>query len=166
LPHPNLTARRRYSDGTVIRIMPGSRVHPGMKTSSRPRSTASHMRLATRSGGTAVLGWVDDMPGLMGAADVLIDNAAGQTALQALAAGLPVVGYRPIPGHGAEGVQRMADLGLTDYARAPRPLLQSLAALSTPGSHRRHRIAAGRGLFDADIDGVHCLESLAGLRRA
>ena len=84
----------------------------------------------------------------MGAADVLIDNAAGQTALQALAAGLPVVGYRPIPGHGAEGVQRMADLGLTDYARGPGPLLRSLAALSTPGPRRHLRIAAGRGLFD------------------
>jgi UDP-N-acetylglucosamine:LPS N-acetylglucosamine transferase len=116
--------------------------------------------------GAAVLGWVDDMPGLMGAADVLIDNAAGQTALQALAAGLPVVGYRPIPGHGADGVQRMADLGLTDYARGPGPLLRSLAALSAPGPHRRHRIAAGRALFDADTDAVDCLESLAGLRRA
>ena len=113
-----------------------------------------------------VLGWVDDMPGLMAAADVLIDNAAGQTALQSLAVGLPVVGYRPIPGHGAEGVQRMADLGLTDYARGPGLLLQSLAALSMPGPHRRHRIAAGRGLFDADTDSVYCLESLAGLRRA
>jgi UDP-N-acetylglucosamine:LPS N-acetylglucosamine transferase len=115
--------------------------------------------------GAVVLGWVDDMPALLGAADVLIDNAAGQTALQALAAGLPVVGYRPIPGHGAEGVRRMADLGLTDYARAPRPLLRSLAALSTPGPYRRQRIAAGRGLFDAGADGVACLESLAGPRR-
>jgi len=111
--------------------------------------------------GAVILGWVDDMPGLMGAADVLIDNAAGQTALQALAAGLPVVGYRPIPGHGAEGVRRMADLGLTDYARGPGPLLRSLAALSAPGPHRRHRIAAGRGLFDTGTDGVACLESLA-----
>jgi hypothetical protein len=115
--------------------------------------------------GAAVLGWVDDMPGLLAAADVLIDNAAGQTALQGLAAGLPVVGYRPIPGHGAEGVERMADLGLTDYARGPGALLRSLAALSVPGPYRRQRIAAGRALFDAGADGVACLESLAGLRR-
>jgi|tagenome__1003787_1003787.scaffolds.fasta_scaffold20978358_4 GAF domain-containing protein len=51
-PHPNRTARRRYSAGRVTRIIPGSRVQPGMKTSSRPRSTASHIRPATRSGGT------------------------------------------------------------------------------------------------------------------
>ncbi len=115
--------------------------------------------------GAVVLGWIEDMPGLLGAADVLIDNAAGQTALQALAVGLPVVGYRPIPGHGAEGVQRMADLGLTDYARGPGPLLRSVAALSMPGPCRRQRITAGRGLFDAGADSVACLESLAGLGR-
>ena len=109
-----------------------------------------------------VLGWVDDMPGLMGAADVLVDNAAGQTALQALAAGLPVVGYQPIPGHGAEGVRRMADLGLSSYARGPGQLLGSLGALCTPGPHRGRRIAAGRALFAADTNGPARLESLAG----
>lgn len=52
--------------------------------------------------GVLALGWVTDMPGLLHAARALIDNAAGQTAVQALAAGLPVVGHRPIPGHGAD----------------------------------------------------------------
>jgi UDP-N-acetylglucosamine:LPS N-acetylglucosamine transferase len=115
--------------------------------------------------GAAGLGWVDDMPGLMGAADVLIDNAAGQTALQALAAGLPVVGYQPIPGHGAEGVRRMADLGLSDYACGPGQLLSALQALCPPGPHRGRRIAAGRALFAADADAVTCLESLGGQRQ-
>jgi UDP-N-acetylglucosamine:LPS N-acetylglucosamine transferase len=111
--------------------------------------------------GAAVLGWVDDMPGLMSAADVLIDNAAGQTALQALAVGLPVVGYQPIPGHGAEGVRRMADLGLSDYAHGAGGLLCSLRALCQPNPYRDQRIAAGRALFAADADAVGCLESLA-----
>lgn len=112
--------------------------------------------------GASILGWVDDMPGLMGAADVLIDNAAGQTALQALAAGLPVVGYQPIPGHGAEGVRRMAGLGLSDYARGPGQLLGSLRALCPPGPDRDRRIAVGRALFAGGADGATCLESLAG----
>jgi UDP-N-acetylglucosamine:LPS N-acetylglucosamine transferase len=111
--------------------------------------------------GAAVLGWVDDMPGLMSAADVLIDNAAGQTALQALAVGLPVVGYQPIPGHGAEGVRRMADLGLSDYAHDAGGLLCSLRALCQPNPYRDQRIAAGRALFAADADAVGCLEFLA-----
>lgn len=109
----------------------------------------------------AALGWVEDMPGLLGAADVLLDNAAGQTALQALAAGLPVVGYQPIPGHGAEGVERMAGLGLSDYARGPGALLACLRAMTAPGPDRRRRIAAGRSLFTAGADAVACLESLA-----
>jgi UDP-N-acetylglucosamine:LPS N-acetylglucosamine transferase len=114
--------------------------------------------------GAAVLGWVDDMPGLMSASDVLMDNAAGQTALQALAVGLPVVGYQPIPGHGAEGVRRMADLGLSDHARGAGDLLSSLRALCPPNPHRDQRIAAGRALFATDTDAVACLEAL--VRRA
>jgi len=145
----------------TVRLLAGAGYRPVVLCGKNER--LRHDLLAVPS--AAVLGWVDDMPALLGAADVLIDNAAGQTALQALAAGLPVVGYRPIPGHGAEGVQRMADLGLTDYARGPRPLLRSLAALSAPGPYRRQRIAAGRRLFDAGADGVACLESLAGPRR-
>ena len=80
--------------------------------------------------------------------------------MQALAAGLPVVGYQPIPGHGAEGVRRMAGLGLSDYARDPGQLLGSLRALCAPGPHRGWRIAAGRALFTA-ADAPACLESLA-----
>jgi UDP-N-acetylglucosamine:LPS N-acetylglucosamine transferase len=108
-----------------------------------------------------VLGWVDDLPGLMGASDVLVDNAAGQTALQALAVGLPVIGYQPIPGHGAESVSRMAGLGLSDHARDPGQLLGFLTALCAPGPRRERRVVAGRALFAADADSVACLESLA-----
>jgi UDP-N-acetylglucosamine:LPS N-acetylglucosamine transferase len=94
-----------------------------------------------------VLAWVEDMPALMRAASALIDNAAGQTAMEALAAGLPVVGYRPIPGHGADGVRVMARLGLSSYARDEEELLSSLWALARPGTTRERRIAAGRAMF-------------------
>ncbi|MFD7919333.1 galactosyldiacylglycerol synthase [Streptomyces sp. NPDC059740] len=87
--------------------------------------------LAGRSSVLA-LGWVDDMPGLLAAGHALVDNAAGQTALEALAAGVPVVGYRPIPGHGAEGVRCMAALGLTSYAADSWGLLRALDDLTWP----------------------------------
>ncbi|MDT3400861.1 galactosyldiacylglycerol synthase, partial [Streptomyces sp. B1866] len=106
-------------------------------------------RLAAEPGAVA-LGWVDDVPGLMAAARALVDNAAGQTAVQALAAGLPVVGYRPIPGHGAAGVRRMAAEGLTDHAPDPGRLVASLDALTADGPVRERRIAVGRALFRAD----------------
>ncbi|QLH26072.1 galactosyldiacylglycerol synthase [Streptomyces sp. Rer75] len=95
----------------------------------------------------AALGWEPDLPGLLAATRALVDNAAGQTALEALATGVPVVGYRPIPGHGREGVRRMAALGLTDHAADSSELLRLLDALTAPSALRERRIAAGRRLF-------------------
>ncbi|MGV9389813.1 MGDG synthase family glycosyltransferase [Streptomyces olivaceus] len=107
-------------------------------------------RTLARARGVLALGWVRDMPGLLQAAHALVDNAAGQTAVQALAAGLPVVGHRPIPGHGADGVRRMAGLGLSDLAEDESALLDALRGLTAPGPRRRERIAAGRALFTDD----------------
>jgi UDP-N-acetylglucosamine:LPS N-acetylglucosamine transferase len=104
-------------------------------------------RQIARVPGALAPGWVDDMPGLMTAARVLIDNAAGQTALEALARGLPVIGYRPIAGHGAAGVRAMAADGVSEHARDPWSLIRSLDALGPPGAAREERIAAGLALF-------------------
>ncbi|WP_435833380.1 MGDG synthase family glycosyltransferase [Streptomyces bungoensis] len=104
----------------------------------------------SRVPGAVVLGWVDDMPGLMGASYALVDNAAGQTAVQALAAGLPVVGHRPLPGHGAEGMRRMAGLGLSELAADGPALLDALARLPDGGGERADRAARGRALFRGD----------------
>ncbi|MEZ7003689.1 galactosyldiacylglycerol synthase [Streptomyces sp. AD55] len=117
--------------------------------------------------GVVALGWVSDMPGLLHAARALIDNAAGQTAVQALAAGLPVVGYRPIPGHGADGVRRMATLGVSDLAGDEGALLRSLRVLTAYGPARRARVGAGRALFTDDaLDRVTaCAETTTPARR-
>ena len=90
------------------------------------------------------------MAALMRAASVLVDNAAGQAAIEALAAGLPVVGYRPIHGHSAAGARLMAGLDPSDYARDEDQLLGSLRKLATSGRYRERRIAAGRAVFRAD----------------
>lgn len=113
------------------------------------RNERLRRRLARHSGIHA-RGWVDDMPALMARACALIDNAAGQTALEALALGLPVIGYRPLPGHGAEGVRRMATLGLTEYAPGPWELLQSLDRLTSPNTPRTEPSAPDGHLFAAD----------------
>ncbi|MGW1162533.1 MGDG synthase family glycosyltransferase [Streptomyces sp. NPDC002513] len=114
------------------------------------RNDKLHSGLA-RVPGTVALGWVSDMPGLLGAARALVDNAAGQTAVQALATGLPVVGYRPLPGHGADGVRRMAALGLSELAVDGTALLGSLGRLTAAGPERERRIAQGRTLFRDDV---------------
>ncbi|MDT0610575.1 galactosyldiacylglycerol synthase [Streptomyces sp. DSM 40712] len=114
--------------------------------------------------GVVAPGWVTDMPGLLHAARALVDNAAGQTAVQALAAGLPVVGHRPIPGHGADGVRRMAALGVSEVAEDDTALLAALRRLTAPGPARRERIAAGHALFTDDA--VTRVTALADAERA
>lgn len=105
---------------------------------------------ASRVPGALALDWVDDMPGLLGASYALVDNAAGQTAVQALAAGLPVIGYRPLPGHGVEGVRQMAGLGVSELAADGPALLRVLGALTESGTTRAARTARGRALFRSD----------------
>ncbi|MEU7057471.1 galactosyldiacylglycerol synthase [Streptomyces sp. NPDC046197] len=100
--------------------------------------------------GVLVPGWVTDMPDLLHACAALVDNAAGQTAVQALAAGVPVVGHRPLPGHGTEGVRRMAALGVCDHAPDGAGLLRSLTRLTAQGPERARRVTAGRALFRGD----------------
>ncbi|KAF2781632.1 monogalactosyldiacylglycerol synthase [Streptomyces sp. OM5714] len=116
--------------------------------------------------GVLALGWVTDMPGLLHAARALIDNAAGQTAVQALAAGLPVVGHRPLPGHGADGVRRMAALGVSEFAEDDTELLGALRRLTAPGPAREQRIAAGHALFTENGDALTLVTGVADGSRA
>ncbi|MBL1084415.1 galactosyldiacylglycerol synthase [Streptomyces actinomycinicus] len=104
----------------------------------------------SREPALAALGWVDDMPGLLSACHALVDNAAGQTAVQALAVGVPVIGYRPLPGHGADGVRRMAALGLSEPAGDGTELLAALGRLAKGSRERADRVARGHALFRGD----------------
>lgn len=131
----------------TARLLTGAGFLPVVLCGSNERLRA---RLAGLPG-TFVPDWVTDMPGLLRASRVLIDNAAGQTAVQALACGTPVVGYRPLPGHGAEGVRRMAALGVSETATDADALLGALRRLSVDGPYRDQRIARGRQLFRGDV---------------
>ncbi|MER7110544.1 MGDG synthase family glycosyltransferase [Streptomyces sp. NPDC000229] len=152
------------SDGRPVVLLSGGAwgVGPGLLRTARALARHGFLpvllcgrderlrRRAARLPGVRALGWTDDMPGLMASARVLVDNAAGQTAVQALAAGVPVVGYRPIPGHGAVGVREMAAEGLTTYAADLPSLLAAVGDLAAPGPARDRRTAAGSAVFRAD----------------
>ncbi|MFF5171528.1 glycosyltransferase [Micromonospora sp. NPDC000089] len=94
------------------------------------------LRRELRGFGGHVLGWVDDMPTLMRAVDVVIENAGGLTCQQSLALGLPTVTYRPIPGHGRANAELLAEEGLTTYVTAPAHLKPTLGVLATAGDTR------------------------------
>ncbi len=115
-----------------------------------------------------VLGWTDDVPGLLAACDVVVTNAGGSTALEALACGRPVIMHRPIAGHGRANAGLMAGAGLAEVTHdedrlglvvrslhAHPPLLAArerqalgaaqrhrlLEALATLGERRLHEVA-------------------------
>jgi processive 1,2-diacylglycerol beta-glucosyltransferase len=59
-----------------------------------------------RDAGTVrVLNFTDDVATLMAAADLLVTKAGGVTVSEALAVGLPMIIYKPIPGQEAENTQ-------------------------------------------------------------
>ncbi|ARP68761.1 galactosyldiacylglycerol synthase [Streptomyces pluripotens] len=134
--HPAATAR----------LLVGAGYLPVVLCGRNERLLAQVSRVAS----AIALDWVDDMPGLLAASYALLDNAAGQTAVQALAAGLPVVGFRPLPGHGTDGVRRMDALGLSEFAADGPALLAALDRLSRASWERANRVARGHALFRDD----------------
>ena len=104
-------------------------------------------RLQTRNAGH-VLGWTDQMPTLMAAADALVQNAGGLTCMEAFAAGLPVVSFEPIAGHGKDNAEQMAEAGVAAYAADSDELFPVLdRATSLAG---RAMTANGRAMFAGD----------------
>jgi UDP-N-acetylglucosamine:LPS N-acetylglucosamine transferase len=112
------------------------------------RNAALHRRLK-RQGIGHVFGWVDDMPTLMHAADVLVENAGGLTALEGMACGLPVVIYRPIPGHGMANATTMAEAEVVSWVRRRDELGATLVEVIDGVRGQRQR-DAGLALFESD----------------
>ncbi|MCO5998626.1 MGDG synthase family glycosyltransferase [Actinoallomurus rhizosphaericola] len=96
------------------------------------RNTALREKLA-RSGTGIALGWVDDMPALMRACDVVVQNAGGLSSLEARASGLPVLSYRCLPGHGRANAAVLEEAGWAPWARHADRLPEALfTALTGP----------------------------------
>jgi processive 1,2-diacylglycerol beta-glucosyltransferase len=111
------------------------------------RNEALRQRLARY--GVPALGWVDDMPRLMQAVDVLVENAGGLMALEGMACGLPVATYRPIPGHGRLSAAALAQAGVSTWVRDAEDLAPVLTELMHGERGERQRSAA-RVMFRDD----------------
>lgn len=101
-----------------------------------------------------VLGWTDEMPALMAACDVLVENAGGLTSLEAMRAGLPVVSYRPIAGHGKENTAAMAAAGVSVLASDRHALAQALRSVGRPGPTRDAQVKAAGAIFAGDAETI------------
>ncbi|GAB3161145.1 galactosyldiacylglycerol synthase [Micromonospora sonneratiae] len=122
------------------------------------RNAALHRRLSRRV--RHVFGWVDDMPTLMRAVDVVVENAGGLTCLEALASGLPVATYRPIPGHGTANAAIMAGAQVASWIRRSDVLESALIRLMNEGPQDRS-MAGPRGRTDLDAATVVAATALA-----
>lgn len=102
-----------------------------------------------RTAGVVALGWVNDVPALFAVASALVENGGGGlTCAEAFAAGLPVVTYRPIPGHGLAGAHELSAAGLSALAFQESELLDALDRVAGPDGQRQVR--AARALFAED----------------
>jgi UDP-N-acetylglucosamine:LPS N-acetylglucosamine transferase len=104
-------------------------------------------RRLNRTGGCVALGWREDVPELMAASYAVVDSASGLTCEEAAAAGVPVICYRPIPGHGLAGARAMARAGVGVHARDAVELLAALDRLRSP-LERGRRVRRAGSLFE------------------
>ncbi|QMU73737.1 glycosyltransferase [Streptacidiphilus sp. P02-A3a] len=97
-------------------------------------------------------GWVDDMPSLMHASDVLVQNAGGMTVLEAVAAGLPVLTYRSIPGHGLTNAAALDEAGVARWVRNQGELAEALdQAVRSGGAADDAQVVALPGVDVVDL---------------
>jgi UDP-N-acetylglucosamine:LPS N-acetylglucosamine transferase len=75
-----------------------------------------------------VLGFTEEMPRLLAAADALVHSTGGVTCLEAKAAGTPVVSYGLPVGHARLNTRAMADLDLLRLANDTRELREHVQA--------------------------------------
>jgi UDP-N-acetylglucosamine:LPS N-acetylglucosamine transferase len=93
------------------------------------------LRRRIAADGTAVaLGWVCDMPLLLRAADVVVHNAGGLSSMEAMAAGVPIVSYRCLPGHGVANAAVLAAAGLSPWPQTPEEFRAELLRPVLPGT--------------------------------
>lgn len=78
------------------------------------------------------LGWVDDVPRILSAADVIVDNAGGLASAEAVAAGRAVISYRVLPGHGEANAAVLDIERIVPWARSR----DDLGVLLGRGGHR------------------------------
>lgn len=97
-----------------------------------------------------VLGWVDDMATVIRRVDVVVDNAGGLTAKEALALGVPVLVLHPIAGHGRDDAEAMVALGVSEIVDDDAELPDALARAVRDGEVGAERVRRGRELFVGD----------------
>lgn len=92
-------------------------------------------RVQSAGSPSIALGWVDDMALVLGAVDAVVQNSGGFISLETLAAGLPILTYRCLPGHGETNADALERAGLVVWIKTRAGLREGLnRALATSGA--------------------------------
>ncbi|CAB4759316.1 unannotated protein [freshwater metagenome] len=94
-----------------------------------------------------VSGWTSDMPRFLAAADVIVENAGGLTSMEACAARVAVVSFRPIPGHGRENARAMVRAGVCAAPATLDELVEVVDELTSDTARRRDQLVAADAMF-------------------
>lgn len=128
----------------------------------RNRALAARIR---RSGVGHAVGWTTEMPALINACDVVVQNAGGLTSLEALTCGVPVITYRCLVGHGRMNAEALDRAGWAPWVTEPTDLPEVLHKALYAGERVRP-FAAGdpvataiRALVPDAVDAAQRLEA-------
>ncbi|HEX4722695.1 MAG TPA: glycosyltransferase [Pseudonocardiaceae bacterium] len=83
-----------------------------------------------------VLGWVNDMPALLRACDIVVLNSGGLTFFEAHAAGVPVLTYRCLAGHGRTNARSLEHAGLARWLHDRDELTSALTEFARTHTSR------------------------------
>jgi 1,2-diacylglycerol 3-beta-galactosyltransferase len=87
-----------------------------------------------------ILGFVDNMPDLMHAADVVVTKAGPGTITEAMASGLPIVLTGAVPGQEEGNVDFVVGNDLGTLARSPDEVVAALREILAPGNQRLEQL--------------------------
>ncbi len=100
-------------------------------------------------------GWTDTVPELMAAADLLVTKPGGMTSAEALAAGLPMILTRPIPGPEESHVRYLLQHGAALHAKSFEEIPQLVFPLLS--NHEKRAEMAQRARELARPDAAHAV---------
>lgn len=104
------------------------------------KNTALKAKLERLDRDLLVLGWRYDMPELFGAADVVVQNAGGMQVWEGMIAGVPLITYLPLPGHGQQNARILEQSGIAPWAKNQAELRDAIRLVTGPAvrgaSHR------------------------------
>jgi 1,2-diacylglycerol 3-beta-galactosyltransferase len=89
-----------------------------------------------------ILGFVDNMPDLMHASDVIVTKAGPGTINEAMACGLPIILTGAIPGQEEGNIDFVRDHQIGVLARTPALVVSALRELLTPDNQRQAELRA------------------------